>query len=164
MRNGQVIMPGVIEGICRQDIPCGLVPITSKYHELNHYRFNIMANWNEAFKCHNSKIFIGMDSDVVMLSPWTIRSLIQELNLNLSVTMVTCPTKESHTPDKKGTPPHSLFAIRSDELIPILSDNKLHPSCPICILTKNLQERGKVIKTLWDLKAIECKRMEVKSG
>lgn len=125
LRDGQPLLPKVLDGILNQDIECCIIPITSAGGTPEENR---MSNWTGIKDIVHAPYFIAMDSDVVLLHHDMIRSLIRTFK-NSDCDMLGVPSR-------KCSIGHQLFIVKTSKFSP-----KLEGKCCICELTKRLNFR-----------------------
>jgi len=144
-------MPEVLKGIINQSIECCLIPVGSMKGTMP-IEQNRLNNWNAARELCNNPIFVGMDSDVVLVNSNAIKILINELQKN-EFDMITLPTKEWETEERNRTP-HSVFAVWKEKFPELKPDNRELKECVVCYAIRNLK-----IKCFYNLRQREVKRI-----
>ena len=113
--DGQSLKPEVLKAIVNQSVECELKVFTSPCTEER--RISIINNWNRCFKNNSEKIFISMDSDVVLNDPDTIKKLLE------------CSEDIVGIRTKKCKKPHQIIMIRRE-----LPEFEMRTDgCPFCM-------------------------------
>lgn len=154
MQDGICLMPRVLEGVISQTIPCCLMPITSRRDWSKSAEVNRKQNWEECFSHCNEDIFVGMDSDVVLIEPTAIEILVNELEADEGLSMTAIGAKK-----RNGTF-HQLYAIRRKDFFEFDEDPKQF--CIICDAMDKMEQDGKRIKHIREIQLTECPRKFVR--
>lgn len=125
LKDGEALMPEVLQGILNQTIECCLIPITSTCETEEKSR---AKNWNRAKELCQEDIFIGMDSDVILIDKNAIEMIIAELKKK-EFDMITLPTRGLGTG-------HQVFAVWKNKLPELKA---VEGNCTICEATTKLK-------------------------
>jgi hypothetical protein len=141
MKDGEALMPEVLQGVANQSIKCCIVPITSP-GEKEYRETNRTKNLLRALHLCKSGRFILMDSDVVLGNTSMIEDMMMDEE-NLQREIVSVTTRKEKFPKVAHTP-HALFSIRGLSLIkfteyiekrilePVAVENDKKENCFIC--------------------------------
>jgi len=156
-KQGQTIPHKVLEGVVSQSVECCLVPISQT--KGNTARLNSVNNWISALEFHTDEVFVGMDGDVVMDDPDTIRKLLFAVQ---PVFMATIRTQIIQNRSKLA---HALFACSEPDVLrrELISIRKNWTGgCSMCRSMNSLARKGKRTKIIGFPRAYECIRETLK--
>jgi len=166
IKPGEVIDNRVLCGITRQSVCCNLVPISTPVtHKL--WRMNVLANWIEALSYQSDELFIGMDSDVVLEDPDTIKELLQYTTDGVFMATIRSQTRHIKAKQSKLVIAHSLFSCTDKNLLRselIKLKKNFVDRCPICWAMERILKMKKVMRFIHYPTAYECCRETLVRG
>lgn len=167
LKDGEALMPEVMQGVLNQSIRCCIVPITSP-GDTTYRETNRTKNLLRALHLNTSDRFIFMDSDVVIGNSMMVEEMLQDkLNMDKEIISVTtrgeCYPKVHHTP-------HAFMSMRgvmllkftdyiekkSKEEVPIENDRK--ENCFICQFLQGQEDKTMYLQ---NDKNSEVKRLDL---
>jgi hypothetical protein len=164
LKDGEALMPEVMQGVLSQSLGCCIIPITSPgvadYKETN--RIN---NLLRALALNKTDKFILMDSDVAIGNPLMIEEMLND-KANMEKEIISVTTKKEIVP-KCPHIPHSLILIKGLmlakftnflERVKIAPENDNDKRCILCYFFK---DKGDSTMFLQNDKNHEIKRLDL---
>jgi hypothetical protein len=164
LKDGEAIMPEVMNGILSQSLGCCIVPITSKGEE-KYRETNRNDNILRALALNKTDKFILMDSDVAIGNPLMIEEMLND-KANMDKEIISVTTKKENI-TKCSHIPHSLILIKGSMLTKFtdyLEKLKIDPAidddkhCSLCFF---FRDKGDNTIFLQNDKNHEIKRLDL---
>jgi hypothetical protein len=164
LKDGEAIMPEVMQGVLTQSLGCCIIPITSK-GEVVYRETNRINNLLRALALNKTDRFILMDSDVAIGNPMMIEEMLND-KTNMDKDIISVTTKKEMVTKCRHIP-HSLMLIKGIMLTkfvdyleklnidPVVDDDR---HCSLCHF---FRDKGDSTMFLQNDKNCEIKRLDL---